>query len=216
MAHTHRRGVEADIRHSLEYELEDGRFAPEFHATENSLTGDAMNDRNRMQFFSNALLLRSLCDPDAPEELGKIRDAFAPPKNFRLLMGYKSVIEAVLYSQLNLLVLSPGILRLEWDDPLAQWWANTESKSYRGFNVLAGNAESRVSLIANHINGLLGLMVRSPKWEDFCEACAGVNSFANAILSVARQCRIEYSRLDSKNVVELTTSRSCLPDWRVP
>ena len=104
-----------------------------------------MNDRERMQFFSNALLLKSLCCPDAIGQLEGIRDSFAPPKNFRLLMGYKSVIEAILYSQLNLLILSPGILRLSWDDPLAQWWVNTESKSYRGFNVIPGNTESRVS-----------------------------------------------------------------------
>ncbi len=102
-----------------------------------------MNRRTRMQFFAVALLLKGLSDPEAVKRIGKIYSSLCPgDKATGLLLGYKLVIEAMLYKQIELIVTCPEILHLPPDDDLYRWWSNREDQSARRFH--------RVVNVQNH------------------------------------------------------------------
>ncbi len=176
-----------------------------------------MENTLRMKFFSNAFLLKALCNADAIKQLEIIHGKFSAPKNFRLLLGYKSVIEAILYSQLDLLIACPQILRLNLDESLAESWVYNEQKVINDFKFASEDPASRVSMIANHINELLRQTVRSPQWKKLPQALSAVNTFALAVLGILRQCRVDEpkSGLDDgpKLVNKLQAVRLCAAEY---
>ena len=91
-----------------------------------------MEGTSRIRFFATALLLKALSDFEAMERLSEISSSYSDGKRATgLLLGYKMIMESVLYRQIELIVTCPEILHLQADVELHWWWENSEDKSTR-------------------------------------------------------------------------------------
>ena len=151
-----------------------------------------MDRKLRMQFFAIALLLKALSEPKAVARLGNVRsDNSHGPRAVGLLLGYKLIIEAALYRQIELMVTFPEILHLQLDDDLCRWWQDADEKNARRFLDVAQNESHKSTSIAKYINDLLLRVIRTGvDWDKFTDVSADVSSFANLILSMAGNCRV--------------------------
>ena len=152
-----------------------------------------MTNTIRTQFFANALLLKELCEPKAIEHLEKIyADHSNRQKKSGLLLGYKMVVEALLYGQTDLIITCPDILGLEVNDDLFQWWQNPEARSVYGLKISTSINNPNSAYVANHMNTLLLQVVRcGPRWDAFKETAASVYTFAHTVLSFTENCRVK-------------------------
>ena len=151
-----------------------------------------MDRTTRMQFFAIALLLQALSDSKAMERITKIYASYShEPKTTGLLLGYKLIIEATLYRQIELIVTCPEILHLQVDDDLCRWWLNSEEKFARRFQSVAEDDAPKSTFVANYINDLLLRVFRTGnRWKEFTEVSADVLSFAETVLSMTRHCQV--------------------------
>ena len=151
-----------------------------------------MDRRLRMQFFAIALLLKALSDSKAVDRLGNVRsDNSRGPRAVGLLLGYRLVIEAALYRQIELMVTFPEILHLQLDDDLCRWWLGADERSARRFLRIAQDGAPNSTAVAKYINDLLLRVIRTGvDWEKFAEVSAEVSSFAGMVVSMAENCRV--------------------------
>ena len=161
-------------------------------------------DRNlRMQFFAVALLLKALSDSKAVERLGNVRsDISHGRKAAGVLLGYRLIIEAALYKQIELMVTYPEILHLQLDDDLYRWWLNADERSARRFLHIAQDEAPNSTAVAKYINDLLLRVIRTGvNWKKFAEVSVGVSSFAGMVLSMAKHCRVTLMRRDEPDLL---------------
>ena len=106
-------------------------------------------------------------------------------------MGYKLVVESILYRQIDAIVSGPEILHLQADDELRWWWFVSEEKSARLFEEITEADTPKSTLIASFINGLLLRVNRTGnRLKEFTEVSTEVSYFAQAVLSLAGNCRL--------------------------
>ena len=146
----------------------------------------------RMQFFALTLLLKALSDSKAVDRLWNVRpDNSHDPRAAGLLLGYRLIIEAALYRQIELMVTFPEILYLQLDEDLCRWWRNADEKNARRFLNVAQNDSQTSTSVAKFINDLLLRVVRTGiDWEKFTDVSADVSSFARLVLSLAGNCQV--------------------------
>ena len=151
-----------------------------------------MERTSRIQFFATALLLKALSDPETMERLSEIYSSYSDRQRAAgVLLGYKMIMESVLYRQIDLIVTCPEILHLQADLELHWWWENSEDKSARRLEDITDVEAPKSTLVASYVNDLLLRVVRSGnRLEKFTEASAEVSSFAQAVLSLARNCHL--------------------------
>ena len=151
-----------------------------------------MDRKLRMQFFAIALILKALSDSKAVNRLGNARSNNShAPRAVGLLLGYRLIIEAVLYRQIELMVTFPEILHLQLDDDLCRWWLHADEKNARCFLHVAQMDAHNSILVAKYINDLLLRVVRTGiDWEKFTDVSTEVSSFADLVLSMAGNCRV--------------------------
>ncbi|MCY4653825.1 MAG: hypothetical protein OXC95_11750 [Dehalococcoidia bacterium] len=151
-----------------------------------------MECTSRIRFFAIALLLEALSDSGAMGRLSEIYSSYSDKQRAAgLVLGYKIIIESVLYRQIDLIVTCPEILHLQADLELHWWWENSEDKSARRLEGITEVDAPKSTLVASYVNDLLLRVVRSGnRLEKFTEAATEVSSFAQVILSIARNCRV--------------------------
>ena len=157
----------------------------------------------RMQFFAIALLLQSLTDPKVMERVAKLRSSYSRgPKAAGFLLGFKLIIEAVLYRQIELMVTFPEILHLQSDDDLCRWWLNGDERSALRFLDIAQDDAPNSTPVAKSINELLLRVHRTGvDWKKFAEVSVEVSSFARMVLSMAEYCRVTLVRRDGSDLL---------------
>ena len=159
-----------------------------------------------MHFFALALLLRLLSRPEAIRHLEKIHASqIDGRRRDGVLLGYRLIVETVLYQQLEIIITCPEVLRLEVDPELARWWSDTEGNSTKTFNVGMGRGTPKSSYIANFLNDLLLQLVRcGNRWERFAEASKSVCSFAHTVELMGKDCGLSVLRVtDSESSVDI-------------
>ena len=162
-----------------------------------------MDRKLRMEFFAVALLLKALTDSKAVGRLGNVRsDNAHGPRAVGLLLGYKLIIEAALYRQIELMVTFPEILHLQSDDDLCRWWLNADEKNARRFPHVAQDDSPKSTSVAKYINDLLLRVVRTGiDWEKFAEVSADVSCFARMVLSLGEYCQVTLARRDGSDLL---------------
>ncbi len=162
---------------------------------------DDLDRTSRIQFFAIALLLKALTDSEAMEKLSKEYSSYSDGrKSAGLLLGYKLIVESILYRQIELIVTCPGILHLQVDEELCWWWLTSEDKSARRFGGITDSDAPKSTLIASYINDILLRVDRTGnRLKDFTEASAEISSFARAVMSIARNCRLSVIREDGSD-----------------
>ena len=92
-----------------------------------------MERTSRIRFLAIALLLQVLSDFEAMKRLSEMYSSHSDRRRATgLLLGYKLIIESILYRQIDLIVTCPEILHLKVDENLCQWWLDSEDKSSGG------------------------------------------------------------------------------------
>ena len=149
-----------------------------------------MDHMARMQLFAVALLLKGISNPEAIKRLSKMHSAYSDGRKATgLLMGYKLIVEAILYKQIELIVTCPEVLHLQLDDVLCRWWLNAEDKSARNFKGITYGDVPNSTIIANYINDLLLRVVRTGnRLTKFTHAARDAMSLAQMMLMLARKC----------------------------
>ena len=154
------------------------------------------NNTERMQFFALATLLQALCAPGAVRDLEHIY-AVEPDrrKKSSLILGYKMVIKAVLYQQIELIVMCSEILGMRGRDlGLCRWWEDSETKYANRFGRVMGEDPPDSALIGNYLNNLLLEINRSGhSFERFRQAAANVYSFTQTSLAMVACCRLSLT-----------------------
>ncbi|MYB47819.1 MAG: hypothetical protein F4X72_00835 [Dehalococcoidia bacterium] len=149
-----------------------------------------MDRANRIQFFAIALPLKVLSDS---QELGRLSEMYSSYSDKRnatgLLLGYKLVMESILYRQIDLVVTCPEILHLQVDDDLFRWWSDLDGRSARRLKDITEVDAPMSTLVASYINELLLRVDRTGnRLKEFTEVSAEVSAFAQMVLSMARSC----------------------------
>lgn len=152
-----------------------------------------MIEMTRLEFFSEVDILRALSAPDGLQQLETIHASSPQPQNFKLLLGYRLVVENVLYSLLDKIIVCPATLRLDADERLFRWWQRSEiaegQKTADGFSVALRNNPSQVHQIAGHINGVLKEVASCPPhWKEFKRSLHSASRLARNILWIAENC----------------------------
>ena len=160
-----------------------------------------MDRTNRIRFFAIALPLKVLSDSQAMERLSEMYSSYSDKRKATgLLLGYKLVMESILYRQIDLIVTCPEMLHLQVADDLYQWWSDPEGRSARRLKDIAEVDAPKSTLVANYINELLLRVDRTGnRMKEFTEASAEVSSFAQVVLSMARNCHLSVIRGDDSD-----------------
>ncbi len=167
-----------------------------------------MDRTNRIRFFAIALPLNALSDSEAMERLSEMYSSYSDKRKATgLLLGYKLIMESILYRQIDLIVTCPEVLQLQVDEELYRWWSEPEGKSARRFKDITEVDAPKSTLVANYINELLLRVDRTGnRLKEFKEASAEVSAFAQVVLSMARNCHLSVIRgddLDSEQDIDL-------------
>ena len=162
-----------------------------------------MDHKPRMEFFAITLLLKALTDSKAVDRLENVRaDNSHGPRAVGLLLGYRLIIEAALYRQIELMVTFPEILHLQSDDDLHRWWFNADEKNARRFLHFAQRDSQESTSVAKYINDLLLRVVRTGiNWEKLAEVSADVSCFARMVLSLGEYCQVTLVRRGGSNLL---------------
>ena len=106
-------------------------------------------------------------------------------------------MESILYRQIDLVVTCPEVLQLQVDEEIYRWWSDPEGRSARRLKDVTEVDAPKSTLVANYINELLLRVDRTGnRLKEFTEASAEVSSFAEVVLSMARNCRLSEIRGD--------------------
>ena len=167
-----------------------------------------MDRTSRIRFFAIALLLKVLSDSEAMERLSEMYSSYSDRRRATgLLLGYKLVMESILYRQIDLIVTCPEILHLQLDEELYRWWSDSEGKSARRLNDITEVDAPKSTLVANYINELLLRVDRTGnRLKEFTEASVAVSSFAQVVVAMSRNCHLSAMRRadsDSKQDIDL-------------
>ena len=85
-------------------------------------------DSARQMLFADALVLKTLCNRQALDDLEEVRSSLGPDHGsgselYSLMHGYKLVVATALYGLLDCLVMHPELLNVDRDDRFQQIWA---------------------------------------------------------------------------------------------
>ncbi len=151
-----------------------------------------MDRANRIRFFAIALPLKALSDSEAMERLSEKHSSSSDGRSATgLLLGYKLIMESILYVMIDLIVKCPEILHLQLDDDLYRWWSDPRGRSARRLKYITEVNAPKSTLVANYINQLMLRVDRTGnRLKEFTEAADAVSSFAQDVLSMTRRCHL--------------------------
>ncbi|MCY4652706.1 MAG: hypothetical protein OXC95_06020 [Dehalococcoidia bacterium] len=121
------------------------------------------------------------------EQLSEIYSSYSERRRATgVLLGYKLIVESILYRQIDLIVTCPEILHLKADEELRRWWLTSEDKTARRFRGITDSDAPKSTLVASYINELMLRVDRSGnRLKQFTEASTEVSSFVQAVLAIA-------------------------------
>ena len=157
-------------------------------------------------FFGLTLLLKSLSRPEAMQQLERIHTSYDDgAKRDGILLGYKLIIETILYKQMDAIITCSDALLLDADHELARWWSSTERKSTKTFNIGANGNPANSALVANFLNDLLLQVVRcGNRLENLVEVSKSTYCFTQVVDRIAKGCGLSLSEAaDSESKVDI-------------
>ena len=154
-------------------------------------------EQARFRFFSDALVLKTICDVDSLRYLDNIRQALGIQrrrghKYYELFNGYKLIVATALYCLLDGVIRHPSLLGLNDDQRLWEWWEFSRTKkdipSRAGFS----SPESDLANVAVKFNDLLTLIKRADKWDSLLEVARQSHSLGEALWTFGSHCPISW------------------------
>ena len=148
----------------------------------------------RFQFFSNAMLIKSLSSARAFERMEELRDQVlsnTDVKKDHLALGYKLVVQFGLWSLLDHLIRYPEILDLRGDPHLRRWWRFIQGEDGTTLKAAINEPDTELSRIACGIDDLVTSDLQAGvSWEKIARVGERLDLFSDELLTIARDCSV--------------------------
>ena len=148
----------------------------------------------RLKFFSNAMLIKSLCSGRAFERMMEIRDHALFDTDVRmdhLAFGYKLVVQFGLWGLLDHLIRYPELLYLEGEPHLLRWWRMIQGEDGTTLKAAIRDPETDLARVASGIDDLVTSFRRAGvSWDRIAEANKGADLLSDELLEIARDCPV--------------------------
>ena len=155
---------------------------------------DQNSEQSRLRFFSDALVLSTLCKPSS---LASLSDMLAANQirgqwwEIHVLRGYKLVAETALYGLLERLISHPDFLNMEEDSRLSHWWAFFQGGGGTSLNAAISDESSELGQVAFRVDHILTRLRQSVRpWERFQNAAKEAGAFADLLSEVGLSCTV--------------------------
>ena len=148
---------------------------------------------SRLRLFSDSLVLKNLCNPQAVEDLESIRSSLSSDhdqegNHFPLMHGYKLVVATTMYELLNNAILCPELLGVEPDIRFQEWWVSNLNQQGIASGSAFTDPESDYSKVISSINGAMWRLRIASNWELTMEALRNANFIGTPVWSEASKC----------------------------
>ena len=150
----------------------------------------------RRKFFSNAMLIKSLCSSGAFERMVEIRDhvlANTSVETNHLALGYKLVVQSGLWGLLDHLIRFPELLGLKGEPHLYRWWRIIQGEDSMTLKAAICDPDTDFARVVSGIDDLvLTFRQAGVTWDRIAEANEGADLLADELLEIARGCPVSY------------------------
>lgn len=133
----------------------------------------------RLIFFADALVLKTLCNTEALDNLEAMRSSLgldhgSGSEHFAMMYGYKLVVATALYGLLEGVVMHPEFLGLEQDDRFQQSWVFMHNRQVIASGSAFTQPESDFAKVVTSIHGMMTQFRIADNWDSttkaLCEA----------------------------------------------
>ena len=150
----------------------------------------------RLKFFSNAMLIKSLCNARAFERMLKIRDHVLLGTGVRmdhLAFGYKLVVQSGLWGLLDHLIRFPELLELKGESHLLRWWRIVQGEDGTTLKAAICDPGTDLARVASSIDDLVTLFRHAGvSWDQIAEANERTDLLTDELLEIARDCTASF------------------------
>ena len=150
-------------------------------------------DSARQMLFADALVLKTLCNRQALDDLEEVRSSLGPDHGsgselYSLMHGYKLVVATALYGLLDCLVMHPELLNVDRDDRFQQIWAFPHKRQVIASGSGFTQPQSDFAMVITSIHNLMTQLRIADHWESTINAIGGATPIANALWRSATAC----------------------------
>ena len=151
----------------------------------------------RLKFFSNAMLIKSLCSARALERMLEIRDYVLSDTDVRmdhLAFGYKLVVQFGLWGLLDHLIRFPELLELEGEPHLLRWWRMIQGEDGTTLKAAICDPGTNLARVASGIDDIVtSFRLAGVSWGRIAEEAKGrADLLSDELLEIERDCPVSF------------------------
>ena len=127
-----------------------------------------------LRFFSDALLLKTLCAPESLQDLEDLRQSIGIQRRrgkeyYRLVNGYKLAVATPLYFMIDHIINFSPLVGLEVDNRLIEWWGWRKDSEGVPERSAFTFPDSELANLVVSLHALAMQLPRSDTWQSFQE-----------------------------------------------
>ena len=147
----------------------------------------------RQMLFADALVLKTLCNKQALDDLEEIRSCLGPDHGsgselFSLMHGYKLVVATSLYGLLDCIVTHPELLGLEQDVRFQQSWAFNHKRQVIASGSAFTQPQSLFAMVITSMHDVMTQLRIAANWDSTKNAIGKAAPISNALWQSATTC----------------------------
>ena len=155
---------------------------------------DRVMQVERLKFFANAMLIKSLCSARAFERMLEIRDYVLLDTGVRtdhLALGYKLVVQFGLWGLLDHLIRFPELLELRGEPHLLRWWRIIQGEDGKTLKAAICDPETDLARVASGTDDLVTAVLRAGvTWDRIAGVNERLELLADELFEIGRGCTI--------------------------
>lgn len=152
-----------------------------------------------LRFFSDALVLKTLCVHESLQELEGIRDSLGIHRRrgteyYSLVNGYKLAVATPLYSLINYIINFSPLVGLEVDSRLAEWWGWRENSEGVPARSVFTYPDSDLADLVVYLQDLAIQLPRSDTCQSFQEVLGSAHTLSDTLYESALGSSVYWIR----------------------
>ena len=183
---------------------------------------DSILQAERLKFFSNAMLLKSLCSQRAFERILEIgtSDFFnTDVRKDDLALGYKLVVQSALYGLLDCIITFPEILGLRGESHLYRWWSMVQGEDGTTLKAAICDWDTDFARVVGGIDDMVTSLLRAGvSWDRIATVNAKADLLSDQLLEIGRGCPVSVLSdaqpiLDVERILRMSTIMLLHTNW---